>query len=81
MKNTRKNPNDKQTMPVSDPKKLLKTKGYLRQTSASAGKVYQPKVSQVNVNISAEEISLVDSKEIHQIKSHSTEASTSNPEN
>jgi hypothetical protein len=79
-KNTRKNPDDKQTMPVSDPEKLLKTKGYLRQMSASAGKVYQPKVTQVNVKISVEEISLVDSKEKHQIKSHSAEASTSNPE-
>ena len=66
-------------MPVSDTEKLLKTKGYLRQTFPSAGTVYQPKVSQVNVKISAEEISLVDYKEIHHIKSHSAEASTSNP--
>jgi hypothetical protein len=41
---------------------LLKTKGYLRHTFASAGKVYQPKTSQVNVKILEEEISLVDLK-------------------
>jgi hypothetical protein len=46
------NPDKKQTTPVSDPEKLLKPKGYLRQTSASAGKVYQPKASQVKVKIS-----------------------------
>jgi len=47
---------------------------------ASTGRVHQPKFTQVNVIISAEEISLLDSKEKHQIKSHSAEASTSNPE-
>jgi hypothetical protein len=49
-------------MPILDEKKLLKSKGYLRQTFVSAGKVYQPKVSQVNVKISVKEISLFDSK-------------------
>jgi hypothetical protein len=44
-----------------------------------AGKIYQPKVTQVNVNIPAEEVSLLSSKEKHQ-KPHSAEASTSNPE-
>jgi hypothetical protein len=78
-KNTRKNPDDKQTTPVSDPEKLLKTKGYLKKTSASTGKIYQPKVTQVNVKIPTEEVSLLSSKEKHQ-KPHSAEASTSNPE-
>jgi hypothetical protein len=45
-------------MPVLDPEKLLKSKGYLRQTFASAGKVYQPRVMQVNVKSLAEELSL-----------------------
>ena len=39
-KNTRKNPDEKQTTPISDPKKLLKPKGYIKQTSASVGKMY-----------------------------------------
>jgi hypothetical protein len=46
----------------------------------SAGKVYQPNVSQVNVKISTQEINLVEPKYKHQIKFPSTEASTSDPE-
>jgi hypothetical protein len=75
-KNTRKNPDEKQTTPVSDPEKLLKPKGYLRQTSASAGKIYQPRVTQVNVKILVEELSLKEkSKQVHY-----AEASTSKSE-
>jgi hypothetical protein len=69
-KNTRKNPDEKQTTLVSDPEKLLKPKGYLRQTSASTGKVYQPRVTQVNVKIPAEELSLKEkSKQVHLCRS------------
>jgi hypothetical protein len=55
---------------------LLKSKGYLKQTSASAGKIYQPKVTHVNVKIPAEELSI---KDKHQ-KVHSVEASSSKSE-
>ena len=58
-------------MLVSDTEKLLKTKGYLKKTSASIVKVYQPKVTQVNVKILAEEISSLISREKHQNKAHS----------
>jgi hypothetical protein len=54
----------------------LKPKGYLRQISASVGKVHQPRITQVNVNIPTEEINL---KEIFK-QVHSVEASTSKPE-
>jgi hypothetical protein len=51
---------------VPDPKKMLKPKGYLRQTSASTGKVYQPIASQVNVKIPIEERTLKEiSKQVH----------------
>lgn len=74
----------KHTTPILDLEKLFKPKGYLRQTYALVVKVYQPKDSQVKVNISEEEVSLVDFKETHHVKSPSIEASTSilevNPE-
>jgi hypothetical protein len=63
-------------MPVSDPKKLLKPKGYLRQNFALAGKVHQPIIMQVKVKIPAEE--LIIKEKFKQV--HSTEASTSKPE-
>jgi hypothetical protein len=75
-KNTRKNPDEKQTTPVSDPEKLLKPKGYLRKTVASAGKVYQPIITQVKVKIPAEELIL--KEKFKQV--HSAEASTSKSE-
>jgi hypothetical protein len=75
-KNTKKNPNDKQTTPVSDPKRLLKPKGYLRHTTASASKVYQPRITQDNVKVHTEELTPKESfKQIHFV-----EASTSKPE-
>jgi hypothetical protein len=57
----------------------LKTKGCLKKIFASASKIYQPKVTQVNVNILAEKVRLLSSKEKHQ-KPHFAEASTSNSE-
>jgi hypothetical protein len=72
-KNTRKNLDEKQTTPFSDPEKLLKPKGYLRQTFASTGKIYQPRVTKINVNIPAQEQIL---KEKYK-QVHSAEASTS----
>jgi hypothetical protein len=61
---------------VSDPEKLLKPKGYLKSTVASTGKVYQPKVTQVNAKVPIEELTPKESfKQIH-----SAEASTSEPE-
>jgi ATP adenylyltransferase/5',5'''-P-1,P-4-tetraphosphate phosphorylase II len=61
---------------VSDPKKLLKPKGYLKQTAASTCKVYQPRVTQVNAKVQTKELTLEES--LKQI--HSAEASTSKPE-
>jgi hypothetical protein len=57
-KNTRKNLDDKKTTPVLDPKMLLKPKGYLKQTTASTCKVYQPKVTQVNDKVQTKELTL-----------------------
>jgi hypothetical protein len=34
-------------MLVSDPEKMFKTKGYIKQMSALEGKVYQPNITQV----------------------------------
>jgi hypothetical protein len=61
-RNTKLNPDKKHITPISDPEKLLKPKGYLKQTFVSTGKAFQPKVSQVKVKISAKEISVVDLK-------------------
>jgi hypothetical protein len=61
---------------VSDPEKLLKPKGYLKQTVASTGKVYQPKVTQVNAKVQIEELTPKES--FKQVPS--AEASTSKPE-
>lgn len=55
---------------------MLKPKGYLRQTSASAGKVHQPRITQVNVKITVEE--LTPKENFKQV--HFAEASTSKPE-
>jgi hypothetical protein len=63
-------------MPVSDPGKLLKPKGYVRQTSASIGKVHKPIITQFNVNILAEELTL--KEDFRHV--HPAEASTSKPE-
>jgi hypothetical protein len=53
----------------------LKPKGYLKQTSASVGKVHQPRITQVNANIPAEEQTLKENfKQFHYV-----EASTSKP--
>jgi hypothetical protein len=75
-KNTRKNPDDKKTTPVSDPERLLKPKGYLKSTTTSAGKIYQPKVAQVNTKIPVEE----PTPEENFKQAPSAEASTSKPE-
>jgi hypothetical protein len=75
-KNTRKHLNENHTTLVLDPKKLLKPKGYLKQTFASVGKIYQPRVTQFNVKILAEELILKEKyKQVHY-----AEASTSKSE-
>jgi hypothetical protein len=66
---------EKLTTLVSNPKKLLKPKGYLKQNFASVGKVYQPRVTQDNVKVPSEEIT---PKEIFK-QFHSIEHSTSKP--
>jgi hypothetical protein len=46
---------------------------YLRQTSTSTGKVYQPIITPVNVKIPAEELSLKEkSKQVHSAKASTT---------
>jgi hypothetical protein len=76
LKEYQKNPDDKQTTPVSDPEKMLKPKGYVKQTVASTFKVYQPKFTHVNAKVQIEELT---PKEIFKLI-HSVEASTSEPE-
>jgi hypothetical protein len=49
-RNTRQNPEGKQTTPVSDPKKILKARGSLKPTTA----VYQLKHPQTQAKISFE---------------------------
>jgi hypothetical protein len=44
-RNTRNNPDDRQTMPIFDPEKILKPWGHLKKTTASISKVYQPKTT------------------------------------
>jgi hypothetical protein len=74
-KNTRQNPDAKQTVPVSDPEKILKPRGLFKQNTV----VYQPKSTQSKVKIPLEPSS---SREISLEKtSDSTvEAETLNPE-
>ena len=53
----------------------MKPKEYLRQTSASAGKIHQPRITQVSVKIFTEEQTLKENfKQLH-----SAEESTSKP--
>jgi hypothetical protein len=60
---------------VSDPEKLLKPKG-ISNDCCIKGKVYQPRVTQVNAKVQTEELTPKESfKQIH-----SAEASTSEPE-
>jgi hypothetical protein len=54
----------------------LKPKGYLKSTTASAGKIYQPKVAQVNAKVLVEELT----PEENFKQAPSAEASTSKPE-
>jgi hypothetical protein len=54
----------------------LKPKGYLKSTTASTGKIYQPKVTQVNAKVPIEELTPEES--FKQVPS--AEASTSKPE-
>jgi hypothetical protein len=49
-RNTRQNLDDKQTTPVSDPEKILKTRGSLKPTTA----VYQPRYTQPKDKIPVE---------------------------
>jgi hypothetical protein len=48
-KNTRKNPDDKQTSPVSDPEKILKSRRSLRQVISPIHTICQPDFTQLNV--------------------------------
>jgi hypothetical protein len=53
-RNTRQNPDDKQTTHVLDPEKILETRGFLKQTIA----VYQPKYTQSKAKIPLQMINL-----------------------
>jgi hypothetical protein len=75
-KNTKKNPDDKKTTPVSDPERLLKPKGYLKSITPSTGKIYQPKFAQVNAKVLVEELT----PEENFKQASSAEASTSKSE-
>jgi hypothetical protein len=52
LRNTRQNPNDKHTSHVSDPEKILKPRGFLKQSTT----VYQPKSTQSRDKIPLETI-------------------------
>jgi hypothetical protein len=54
----------------------LKPKRYLKSTTASAGKIYQPKVTQVNAKVLIEELTLEENFK----QTPSAELSTSKPE-
>jgi hypothetical protein len=43
-------------MPVSDPEIFLKPRGYLKQTTTSTSKVYQPKPTQSNTKVPSEQL-------------------------
>ena len=65
-RNTKRNADDKQTMPISDPKKKLKPRGYLKQAINSTSKVYQPKPTQSNTKVLSEQLTLQEvSTQIH----------------
>jgi len=61
-KNTRKNPDKKQTTLVFDPEKILKSTRYQRQNFASVVKVYHPKTIQSKITSSKINISIVEHK-------------------
>jgi len=41
---------------VSDPERLLKPKGYVKSTTASTSKKYQPKATQINTKVQVEKL-------------------------
>jgi hypothetical protein len=47
-KNTRKNLENKHTLLVLDPQKILKSRRYLKQIASSTNKIYQPKFTHSN---------------------------------
>jgi hypothetical protein len=75
-KNTRKNPDEQQTTPVTDPEKLLRPRGNPKQAVASTSKVYQPKVVQTNAKVPLEQST---SQEGY-TQSHFGDTSTNKPE-
>jgi hypothetical protein len=54
-KNTRKNPDEQQTTPVTDTEKLLRPRGNLKKFIASKSKVYQSKDVQTNAKVPFEQ--------------------------
>jgi hypothetical protein len=54
-KNTRKDPDEQQTTPVTDPKRILRPRGYPKQVVTSTSKVYQPKAMQNNAKFPLEQ--------------------------
>jgi hypothetical protein len=46
----RRNPDDKQTLPVPDPEKNLKSRRYLKKTVSSTNRFYQPKTVESNTS-------------------------------
>jgi hypothetical protein len=57
-KNTRKNPDDEQISPFSDPEKILKSRRHFRQTVSSTNKNYQPKYTQTDSEDQHSELSI-----------------------
>ena len=61
---------------MSDPEKLLKPKGYLKSTTSSSGRKYQPKITKVNNKVPVEGLTPEEKFK----ETPSSKSSTSEPE-
>ena len=75
-RNTRQNPHDKKTTPIFILENFLKPRGYLKQTTTSTSKVYQPKPTQSNAKVPLEHSTLQEGY----TQSHFGDTSTNKPE-
>jgi hypothetical protein len=76
IKNTRKNPEEQQTTPVTDPEKLLRPRGKTKQDDTCTSEVYQPKAVQTNAKFPLEH----STSQQGYTQSHFGDISTNKPE-
>jgi hypothetical protein len=74
--NTRKNPDEQQTTPVTDLEKLLRPRGNPKQVVTSTSKVYQPKYVQTHAKVPLEQSNTQEGY----TQSHFGDTSTNKPE-